>query len=115
MAFSLPNYTDPATGAPVTYFVMTGLQLDLVNSQFTVFVNGYINQAAHTNGLAPIPDCQNMSFVISGATYQTFLDAVSVADLPSGSTQQAVLAELLSTLSTQMLTLPFFSGATIVS
>lgn len=115
MAFSLPKYTDPATGASVTYFVITSLQLDLINNAFTVMVNGYVDQATFAAGLAPIPTCSNMSFVINGDLYTQFLAVPTAADLPAGSNQQAVLQELLSILSSNILTLPFFVGAQLVS
>lgn len=115
MAFSLPKYTDPATGASVTYFVITSLQLDLINNAFTVMVNGYVDQGTFAAGLAPIATCSNMSFVINGELYAEFLAVATQSDIPTGSNQQAILQELLSTLAANMLTLPFFSGTQIVN
>jgi hypothetical protein len=115
MAFSLPNYTDPATGAAVTHFVITGLQIDLVNNAFTVLVNGYVSKADYDAGKAPMPNCSNIPFLINGDLYAAFLAVTTGADLPAGSTQQQVLGELLATLANNMLTFPFFEGAQLVS
>jgi len=115
MAFSLPNYTDPATGAPVTYFVISQVELAPLNNSLNVLVNGYVNAQDYAAGKAPVNLSVNLIFNIDGATYAQFLAAQTVSDLPAGSSQSQLLTQLLGALSQNMLTLPFFSGAQIVA
>lgn len=113
MAFSLPNYTDPQTGVSVTYFVIKQLMFNIIGNAFNISVDGYVTQQAYADGLLPAK--QNIMFLVSGALYAQFLAAQSQSDIPAGSSQQQILGELLTTLSNNMLSLPFFQGATIVA
>ena len=110
-AFSLPNYTLAATGQSVPYWVISSITLNPVNSTIQVSVGGYISSAAYVGGLQPVT---RQGFTISGATYQSFLASLTTADLPVGTAQGSLVAELVGVLQTNMLTLPFFNGATIV-
>lgn len=113
MPFSLPNYNDPSTGSPVTFFVITSMAADLIHNQISVSVNGYYNQAAYTNGLQPNSAPQD--YMINGDLYNKFLAIATVNDLPVGSTQQQLLTELIGVLHQAMVqNIPFFAQATIV-
>ena len=110
-AIQLSSYTVPATGVAAPYWVISQVTLNPLQSNINVNVNGYISSAGYTAGLKP---ATTQRFTITGATYTAFLAAVTSADLPSGTAQSAVVTEIMGALYTNMLTLPFFSGGTIV-
>lgn len=112
MSFQIPNFTVQATGEPVTYFVIASVNFDPIAAGIRVNVNGYLNQAAYAAGLHPI---MTQGFMINEAVYAAFLASTTAADIPAGTSQGNVLAELMESLQTNMLSLPFFANATIVA
>lgn len=112
MAFTIPNFVSPATGAPVGYLVIETITLNIVSSAIAVLINGFVDQQAFISKLQPT---FSKSFFIQGVTYDAFLAALSSADLPAGSPQSGILLELIGALQQNMLTLPFFENATIVA
>ena len=111
MAFNLPAYVVPTTGQAIPYWVINQISFNPLNSTIRVNVNGYISAAGYTAGMQQL---SQQFFTISGATYQAFLAAATTTDIPAGTPQGAVLQALTAALQTNMLSLPFFSGATIV-
>lgn len=110
-AFQLSSYTVPATGVATPYWVISQVSLNPLKNSVDVRVSGYISSAAFIAGKSPATSQQ---FNISGATYNAFLAAITSSDIPSGTAQGEVLTEITGALQTNMLTLPFFSTATIV-
>jgi len=110
-AFNMSGYTVPLTGAPAPYWVIQQITLNPIKSTCNVQVGEYVSSADYIANLKPVA---TQNFLISGSTYSAFLAAVTSADLPSGTTEGAVLTQLIGALQTNMLTLPAFSGATIV-
>jgi len=112
MPFNISGYTVPSNGAPAPYFVINRISLEPINSILCVNVNGYTSQADYAANLQPVT---SQNFTINDAAYVAFLASVTGADIPAGTTQGALLTELIGALQTNMLTLPFFTAATIVS
>jgi hypothetical protein len=112
MPFSLPNYSSPNTGAPANYFVVTTIVVNVLKQSIIVGVSGYVNQSEYAKNLQPIA---TEDFMIIGDIYTQFLTSLTSSDIPSGTQQAVLLQELIGALHINMLTLPFFSGATIVT
>ena len=121
MAISLPNYIDPATQLPLTYFHINSNLSDFNNAQLTIGISGYASQVAYAGGATPfqppflLPNTIPSSIVVPPTTYAAFLQQETQADIPAGTPFTTMLQLIQGALYQYLLTLPMFSGGTIVS
>jgi hypothetical protein len=112
MPFTIPNLTAPNSAAPVGYVAINHLTFNPALKSISVILGGYVDKAAFEANLQPV---MTESISIAGTVFDEFLAVATSADLPVGTPQSDILAELIAALQTNLLSLPFFAGATIVA